>query len=286
MDYRTVQSDGSVRYFECQGEPVLDSQGQVVRLFGTRRNITERKHVEEKTLNALAKEKQLNELKSRFVSMISHEFRTPLTTIQSAAELLQHYEWSPEEQQERFQQIHAAVRQMIQLLEDVLLIGRVEAGKFDFNPKSFNLTTFCRQLVADTQLVTNRNHCLTFTSQGQAQDVWLDQKLMRQIVTNLLSNAIKYSPDGGNIELGLNYSTNSIKLWVKDEGIGIPPEAKDYLFDGFFRADNVSTIQGTGLGLTIVKKCVDLHQGTITLESEVGVGTTFTITLPLIFVQG
>ncbi len=272
------RKDGSVYYVEITSNPLTWDRKSVNLCIC--RDISDRKRAEAEILKALTKEKELNELKSHFVSMISHEFRTPLTTIQSATELLEHYDWSQTEKQERFQQIHIAVQHMTQLLEDVLLIGKVEAGKLNFTPSPIDLTAFCRQLLAETQLTTDRKYCLTFNSHGPTQKVWIDQKLLRQILTNLLSNAIKYSPNGGNIELGLNYGTDIIQLWVKDEGIGIPPEAREHLFEAFFRAKNVSTIQGTGLGLAIVKKCVELHQGTITLESEVDAGTTFIITLP------
>jgi PAS domain S-box-containing protein len=238
---------------------------------------------EEKLRTALAKEKELNELKSRFVSMISHEFRTPLTTIQSAAELLQYYRWSNEERQERFQQIHAAVQHMTQMLEDVLLIGKAEAGKLEFNPKLLDLTAFCQQLVADLQLTASHPYQITFASQGQARNTWIDQRLVRLIVSNLLSNAIKYSPEGGKVELSLDYYADCVSLRISDEGIGIPLMEQQRLFEAFYRGTNVGTIQGTGLGLTTVKRCIDLHQGAITLASKVNVGTIFTVTLPLTF---
>lgn len=236
---------------------------------------------EEEILKALAKERELGELKSRFVSMVSHEFRTPLTTIQSSTELLQHYEWTPEEEQERFEQIHAAVKHMTQLLEDVLLIGKAEAGQLRFNPELIDLTNFCQQSVTDLQFTAGKKHCLTFETLGQETLVWCDLKLLRQILSNLLFNAVKYSPEGGNVDLVLKYLPGNVELEVSDQGIGIPEAELHQLFEAFFRATNVETIQGTGLGLTIVKRCVDLHRGSIRVNSQVGVGTTFTITLPL-----
>lgn len=236
---------------------------------------------EEEILKALAKERELGELKSRFVSMVSHEFRTPLTTIQSSTELLQHYEWTPEEKEERYEQIHTAVRHMTQLLEDVLLIGKAEAGQLRFNPELVNLTDFCQRSVTDLQFTTGKHHRLTFTTLGQNQLVWCDLKLLRQILGNLLFNAVKYSPEGGNVDLALRYLPGSVELQVSDQGIGIPEAELHQLFEAFFRATNVETIQGTGLGLAIVKRCVDLHRGSIRVDSQVGVGTTFTVTLPL-----
>ncbi|UBF25242.1 CHASE2 domain-containing protein [Kovacikia minuta CCNUW1] len=243
-------------------------------------DITLYKQAETEVRNALEREKDLNELKSRFISTISHEFRTPLTTIQSATELLEHYEWSAEEKQERFQQIHRAVQHMTQLLEDVLLIGRAEVGNLKFRPARLNLTEFCQEIVTSLQLTTS-NHSLTFVSASQSPFAWFDAKLLRQILTNLISNAVKYSPQGGVIELGLQQETTSFVLWVRDQGIGIPPEDLPHLFEHFYRANNVGSITGTGLGLAIVKKSVELHQGTLTVQSQVGVGTEFRVALPL-----
>lgn len=245
------------------------------------REITERKRAEVEILKSLAKEKELNELKSRFVSMISHEFRTPLTTIQSATELLEYYEWSDEERQERFQQIHTAVQHMTQLLEDVLLIGKVEAGKLKYQPELLNLTEFCQKLLSDLQLTTRDRRQIRFASRGTPQMIWIDTKLLRQILTNLLSNARKYSLASGNIGLELDYQTDRVKLQVWDEGIGIPSSDRDRLFEAFYRATNVDVIPGTGLGLAIVKKCVDLHGGQVSFETELGSGTTFTVVLPV-----
>jgi signal transduction histidine kinase/CHASE2 domain-containing sensor protein len=243
--------------------------------------ITLHKQAEAEIRNALEQERDLNELKSRFITTISHEFRTPLTTIQSASELLEYYEWSTEAKQERFQQIHTAVQHMTQLLEDVLLIGRAEVGNLEFRPTQLDLTEFCQELVSSIQLTTTDSHIISFTHQGEAQLVWIDAKLLRQILTNLISNAIKYSPAGGNIELNLQYQAGSIVFRVCDEGIGIPPEDLPHLFEHFYRANNVGNITGTGLGLAIVKKSVELHQGKLTVQSQLGVGTEFKVTLPL-----
>jgi signal transduction histidine kinase len=236
---------------------------------------------EQSTLEALEKERELNELKSRFVSMISHEFRTPLTTIQSATELLDYYEWTDDERQERFQQIYHSVQHMTQLLDDVLLIGKVEAGKLSLQAELIQLSELCQAIIGEFRSAVGRNHLLTLTIVGQAQLVWLDPKLLRQILSNLLSNAIKYTPSQQSIHLQVEYLQEHIRLWVQDTGIGIPESDQPWIFEAFFRATNVETIQGTGLGLAIVKRCVELQGGKIAVKSQVGVGTTFLITLPL-----
>lgn len=286
LEKRYFHKDGHLVWISLSGSLVQDAQGQPLYFVSLIQDITERKQAEEEILKALAKEKELNELKSRFVSMISHEFRTPLTTIQSAAELLEHYEWSVDQRRERFQQIHASVQHMIQLLEDVLLIGRSDAERLQLKEELLNLPLFCQTLIADLQLTAGNNYCMTFSSQGDAKEVLIDPKLLRQILTNLLSNAIKYSPDGGDVVLELICESEAITLKVNDQGIGIPLDDRERLFDVFYRATNVDTIQGTGLGLAIVKRCVDLYKGHISLESEIGVGTTFTVTLPLSHPRG
>ena len=246
------------------------------------RDITERKRAEADIRNALEKEKQLSELKSRFVTMASHEFRTPLTTILSSAELLQDYgfKWNEEKKLQHLQRVVKAVQHMTQLLNDVLLIGKAEAGKLECNPAPVNLVQFCRDLVDEMQLGTD-NHTIAFRSHGNCTNTYLDEKLLRHILSNLLSNAIKYSPTGSIVQFNLICEQGEAIFRVQDEGIGIPSSDQAQLFDSFYRASNVGTIPGTGLGLAIVKKSVDLYGGKIAVKSVVEVGTTFTVTLPL-----
>ncbi len=279
-EYRIVRPNGQLRWVSCRTFPIFAADGTLQRHIALKEDISDRKHAEANMLRSLQKEKELNELKSRFVSMISHEFRTPLTTIETAAELLEHYEWPAEEKQERYQQIHAAVHHMTQLLEDVLFIGKVEAGKLAFNPQELDLAEFCEGLMADLQLTTRGQHILTFSVHGQAKPAQFDPKLLRQILSNLLSNAVKYSAPGSTIQLKLFHQPTQVCLQVQDDGIGISPQDQAHLFEPFHRSANVDTIQGTGLGLSIVKRCVDLHSGTIQVVSQLQVGTTFTVTLP------
>ena len=230
---------------------------------------------------ALSQQQQLNKLKSRFISTASHEFRTPLTTILSSAELLQDYadQWTLQKKTQHLSRIVATVKQMTELLSDLLYVAQAEAGKLKFQPTSIDLVDFCRKLVDDLQMTTEK-HNIVFNSPADLSAVMMDEKLLRQILSNLLSNAIKYSPDGGEVSLTVIAESDAVVFCIQDSGIGVPQLEQDKLFDSFHRASNVGTISGTGLGLAIVKQAVDLHRGRITVESSLGHGTTFTMTLP------
>ncbi len=289
-EHRIILPSGEIRWQQWSDRALFDEQGNFVECQAVGRDITQLKQAEAEILNALEKERELSELRASFVSIVSHEFRTPLTTIQSSVELLEHYSdrLSQEKKQNHFIRIQSAVRRMTQLLEDVLTIGKAEAGKLQFKPKPMDLVAFCRQIVESMQaFVTyqhtnaSHKHTLTFVAHGGCTNAQMDENLLDHILTNLLSNAIKYSPKGGTVQFDLVCNQSSAVFRIQDTGIGIPTEDLDKLFDSFGRASNVGTIQGTGLGLGIVKKCVDLHGGNIAVESELGIGATFTVTLPL-----
>lgn len=292
IDYRIVRPDGLVRWVGVRSFLIRDEAGIVTRIAGLAEDVTERKQAETEILNALAKEKELGDLKSRFVSITSHEFRTPLTTIMSTAELLEHYEWTKQEKTEQLQLIQDAVRQMLQLLEDILLIGTADAGQLRFNPEPLELNEFCQHLVSQIEQGANSKSTNSDETSLKLASIklicWerkflacMDKKLLRQLLFNLLSNAIKYSPDGGTIELKLTNQGEQAIFQIQDQGLGIPKEDQPRLFEFFHRAKNVGAISGTGLGLAIVKQCVDIHGGSITVDSKVGRGTRFTVTLPL-----
>ena len=248
------------------------------------RDITERKQAEAEIRKALAKERELNELKSRFVSMASHEFRTPLSTILSSSELLEYYSdnWPKEKKLAHLHRIQTAVKNMSQLLNDVLIIGKAEAGKLTFNPEPLDLCQFCHELVEDLSLNKEvENNKINFVISGGCKIAALDEKLLRHILTNLLSNAIKYSPSGSTVKFELVYQDDEAIFQIQDVGIGIPSADLVHLFESFHRATNVGNISGTGLGLAIAKKCVELHRGAIAVKSEVDVGTTFEVRIPL-----
>jgi PAS domain S-box-containing protein len=245
-------------------------------------DISDRKRIEAELLKALEKERELNELKSQIVSVVSHEYRTPLTTILSSAELLQHYghKWTEEKKHQHLHRIQTTVHHLTQLVSDVLILDKAEAGKLEFKPTLLDVVSLCCELVEEFQQTVRDKQTLNFMSQGECTQAYLDEKLLRQILTNLLSNAIKYSDPIGTIYFALVSQHNEVIFRIQDQGIGIPPEDQKHLFESFRRASNVGTIPGTGLGLAIVKKYVDVQGGQITVESQVGVGTTFTVTLP------
>lgn len=233
---------------------------------------------------ALEKEKELNRLKSQFVSTVSHEFRNPLAAVFIATELLEKTpNLSEAKKYSYLQRIKASVQSMNQLMEDVLIMGQAEAERLDCNLTSLDLEQFCRSLVEELAMFKAQGTTIVFSSQGDVAQVWMDERLLRYILTNLLSNAIKYSPVDATIQftLTINSEARTATFQIQDQGIGIPEADQPQLFESFFRASNANSIQGTGLGLAIVKRCVDAHHGHILISSQVGVGTTVDVILPL-----
>ncbi|AFZ20225.1 hybrid sensor histidine kinase/response regulator [Allocoleopsis franciscana] len=341
QEYRIMGPDRSIYWIRDRAFPVKNEMGQVYRLVGLSEDITVRKLAEEEICKALQRERELSELKTSFVAMTSHEFRTPLTTIQSSVELLEHYSHnlSEEKQQIHLHRISRSVERMVEMLNDILLISESEAGQLKFNPTPIDLVKFCQRVVeelghndqrqparsnpisvchrkssipdasltanlpvhhlnanegAPSEQVQTLEHASAFflgvgriafklrgalpTHDGLAL---MDAKLLLQILTNLLLNALKYSAADSTVQFDLIYLDHKAVFRIQDQGIGIPTADQCHLFESFFRASNIGTIQGTGLGLAIVKQCVDLHQGEITVDSVEGMGTTFTVTLPL-----
>jgi PAS domain S-box-containing protein len=246
-------------------------------------DITRRKQSEARMRDALEQQRALNELRSRFVAMTSHEFRTPLAAILSAEEVLRHYgdRLPPAERLETLDGIAAGVQRMSRMLDRVLLLGRADAQMLEFRPARVDLRVLCPQLVdeAGLQHPEGASRVVCDVAPDLAPALY-DEKLLRHIFVNLLSNAIKYSPAGGDVRFEVRKEQDDTVFKVRDRGIGIPPGEVDHLFESFHRASNVGDIQGTGLGLAIVKNAVDMHGGTIAVESVLGEGTTFTVRLP------
>lgn len=278
---RWRRRDGSIIWTEQRNVPVYDEDGHVVAVEGIARDITRRQQADEELRKALEKERELNELKSRFVSMVSHEFRTPLAVIQSAGDLLKMYSerMTPQRRVEQLHEIHLQVRRLTNLLDDILAISRVERLGVQLRPKPVDLRLFCSDIARESQFTSN-THTIKFAFKGETGEVVLDTKLMRQALGNLLSNAIKYSPVGTTVYFDVETTDQDVQIRIRDEGIGIPAEDQKHLFEVFHRGANVGQISGTGLGLAIVKQAVDAHGGTIEVESAVGEGTTFILTVP------
>jgi signal transduction histidine kinase len=260
-----------------------DDKGNSIGMIAYIMDISDRKRAEAEILKNLEKERGLNELKTRFITTVSHEYRTPLATILSSLELLEYYGHCSTEQEKKeyFQQIRSSIQRMTDLLNDVLTIEKSEAGKFTFTPEPLDLKKFCQDLVTELQGNIKTEHSILLDIKGQSSQAQMDKKLMRHIFSNLISNAVKYSPKGGTIRFEIFYQDPIATFCVQDQGIGIPPEAIQSLFQSFFRANNVGNISGTGLGLSIVKRLVEIHGGSISVESELGSGTSFVVSLPI-----
>lgn len=253
------------------------------------RDALQRNHMEDKQRFelAMAQQMEINTLKSTFVSMTTHEFRTPLTTIMSSQELLRHYgdRMTPQDRGETFDSIASAVQRMVAMLDQVLTIGKADAKLLEFLPKPMNLRLLCSQLrdeVLAGQIADDSelDRALALTVDIGDDMVLADEKLLRHILGNLLSNAIKYSPGGQGVRFTVLRDAKGLVFEVHDQGIGIPPEELPRLFGNFHRANNVGNIPGTGLGLTIVKRAVESHGGSIAVDSELGRGTRFRVCLP------
>jgi len=266
------------------GGSCLQPQNPDAGVIWTFLDITERKKSEEDTREAMERQKELNELRSRFVAMTSHEFRTPLATILSSGEILRHYgERLPvAEKAEILDSIAASVQRMMRMLDRVLLIGKAEAQMLEFDPRPLDLQRLCRELLDEARVQQPDSACeLRLDYAGSDEPGLYDEKLLRHIFGNLLSNAVKYSPDGGEVLFRVNTEPEALVLEVSDSGIGIPEDEIAHLFESFHRASNVGAIQGTGLGLAIAKNAVNVHGGTISVRSLVGSGACFSVRLPL-----
>lgn len=282
-EIRVFGEDEQGIWIDFNLKPVKDEQGKVVLLVGEGVDISEQKQAANKVLDALDREKQLNDLQSTFVSMVTHQFRTPLSVIRTSAELIQNYSEyvKRSKRKQYFEKICAAVGQMDGLLSEVLNLNRVEVGALQCNPTRLDLKQFCQDLIMSVQMSVGTLHTIVFNWEGEPQELTLDPDLLKQVFTNLLSNAIKYSPEGGNVHVTLRYDVSTVDVEIRDEGIGIPYRDQRFIFTDFYRGNNVGTIRGAGLGLSIAKRCLDLQGGQINFHSQLGEGTTFTVRFPL-----
>ena len=311
MDLNGLKKDGTEIPVEISLSPYSTSEGKFVIAFIV--DITVRKQAEEKlknysgelekqvknrTLileeaieelektkkdlhNALEKERELNELKSRFVSMASHEFRTPLTTMMSSLSLVTKYgkHNDTENQDKHVSKIKTSINNLTDILNDFLSVSKLEEGKVENLPEEINLKTFIADVISEMQFMATEGQKLIQKHSGN-EIVLLDKKLSKNVLFNLISNAIKFSPEGGAIEVAVQVLNSTVKISVKDNGIGISKEDQKHLFERFFRGHNATHIQGTGLGLNIIAKYAELMNATLDFESKENKGTTFTIIIP------
>ena len=260
-----------------------DAGGRALRVTGVNVDIDDRKRAEVELLAAVQREKELSEMKSKFVSTASHEFRTPLATMLSSAELLEHYSesLSPAEKATLLQTIQGGAKRMSEMIDDVLTLGRAESGVLKLNLGPANLRELCSTVVSEFRIAQGKQHVITLDDRFDRPDVIMDERLLRHILNNLLSNAVKYSPPGSEVTFSVSRRNEQAAIEIQDRGIGIPLEDQPRMFESFHRASNVENRPGTGLGLAIVKKAVELHGGEISLTSAVGSGTRFTVMIPL-----
>lgn len=237
----------------------------------------------EEALRLLARERELSELKSEFVSLVSHEFRTPLEIIMSSADNLQRYydRLAPEKRDELLRTINKAVRRMAAMMEEVLVLGRLETNRMTFNPEPIEFDVLCRRTCDEIESATASRCPIRLAVDPKLEPGVGDESLLRHILINLLTNAVKYSAPGVAVDFDVKRDGDRVVCRIVDQGCGIPDPDQKRLFHAFHRGSNVGQIPGTGLGLLIVHRCVELHGGEVEFESVEGKGTTFTVTLPL-----
>ncbi|MBX3082625.1 MAG: PAS domain S-box protein [Anaerolineae bacterium] len=282
IDFLLTRRDGTVLYAEARAYQIVIQSEKLILV--AIRDVTARRQAEIELRQAFDKQSELYELKSRFISMTSHEFRTPLATILAASDVLRRYKdkITLDQYYQRIEKIQAQVRHMTLMLDDVSILGRIQAGNLEFRPATADVVGLFKDIIDEMEIVSEETHRIVFDCEMSTLNAYIDQKLVRQTLTNLLNNAIKYSPQGGPIEVRLEVKHDNIIFSVTDNGIGIPEQNQAHLFDPFYRADNVGNVSGSGLGLTIAKEAVTLHQGSINFVSNGDQGTTFVVQLPLV----
>ncbi|MCC6937699.1 MAG: PAS domain-containing sensor histidine kinase [Flavobacteriales bacterium] len=241
----------------------------------------ELREAEKSVRAALEKERELHQLKSRFVAMASHEFRTPLSTIMGSVDLIGRYATGDEKVDKHVKRIRSKVRELTSMLNEFLSLERIEQGQTLVNPTSFDIIHHCIEQIEELRGLAKAGQSIDYDHSGEERTIGTDRQMLGHVITNLVTNAVKYSPENKPIMLRTTIHDGSLRITVQDRGMGIPMEDQQHLFERFFRGGNVMTIQGTGLGLNIVKRYLDLLGGTITFTSEPG-NTVFHVEVPLI----
>lgn len=286
INYRLRHANGHYVWVESLTKYVYEADGRMIGIQVSTRDITERKKAEQDIRHALNKEKELRDLKSRFIVMASHEFRTPLATIQSSLDLLQHY-IKEEEQVENakttkhFGRIRNEIKKVTDLMNDILVLGKLEGGSTRLKLEKTDLIDLVNELIEGSFSQGKDPRIPEFSYSGFPRPIMVDQQLLRHALSNLISNALKFSKGKPTPIIALNYLKNKVQLAVTDYGIGIPKNEKNRIFESFYRGSNTTEFQGTGLGLVISKEFVEMHQGKIWMTSLPGKKTVFTIELNL-----
>jgi len=288
VSLRRRRKDGSMVDILLYAAPLYDDGGRIIGVVSAADDITEFKRLQseardkERLQMALDKEVELRDLRARFMSMLSHEFRNPLAAIFSSIELLDHYgaKLEPDIKQQRYTDMRRQIHTVIEMLDEFLLMMRSEQVGLQYQPEQVEINTICQSVFRQCQLTSSR-HLFRFTPLPQGCTLYADEKLLRHALDNLLTNAIKYSPQGGEIHLELRQEGEFLEILVHDQGIGIPESDLKLIFEPFRRAANVGAIPGSGLGMSITRQAVELHGGKVKVTSRLGVGSTFTLALPL-----
>lgn len=280
-DARYIKKDKSLVWLETVLSPIKDEGNNLYRVLSVSRDITLRKKAEEDIKLALEKEKNLNELKSNFISTTSHEFRTPLSAILSSTELLEYYSsmWGDEKKKDHFKKIKTSVNNMTLMLNDILSFNKAESSNINFVRANTNIESLCREIVEDFKIRISSKYKVVYEYNSDDKYFSVDSKLLKQALDNLLNNAAKYSDEGSTIVLKVSKDTEKMSFFIYDNGIGIYDSDKDKLFEAFYRGKNALLISGTGIGLPLVKKFADLHNGSVSFENNKPKGTIFKLVI-------
>jgi PAS domain S-box-containing protein len=276
------QLDGQVFWLGTWLVPIHSDQGALVSILGISRDITEQKKTDEALQRALQNERRLSEMRSSFFSMTSHQFRTPLNTILLSTQMLQKYGARLDETKrtEQLSRIQEAALRLNAMLEDILLIGRAESGRYVVAPKLFDLVSYCRETINEIAANDQDAHPFHFSPEAEPMPVFLDTEVLHRLLDNLFSNAVKYSPAGAPVTVRVRKDSELVVLEVTDQGIGIPERDMKFLFQPFQRGSNAVDFPGSGIGLTIIQKSVELLGGSISVKSVEGQGSTFLVRFP------
>jgi PAS domain S-box-containing protein len=287
LTYRILHKEGKYIWVESRLQPLFNSKEVFIGSQAVTRDITAHKLAQQEIKRNIVKEKELNELRTKFIAMASHQFRTPLTVIRSNMELLSMLMENVEgKAKSKFSKINtridAQITKMTSLMEDVMLLGKLEEGKTPFLPKKQDIVSWFNTLIQTTFSNEQDGRFVDFDKKVDFLEVEFDDKILGHTLLNLISNAFKYSQNSGeNPKVVIEENDGSVIFAITDKGIGIPKTEQDNLFQSFYRANNTAGIQGTGLGLVIAKEFVEMHKGIIVFESEVDHGTTFWVSIPI-----